>query len=340
MYIQLLEKLKNNKSLTRDESKKFIDSVFTGEIPSSVLTDFLMLLNKNGFGSEELTGFAISMREASSKVTFNKEVIDNCGTGGDGHGTFNISTTASLIASSIGVYVAKHGNKAVTSSSGSADILEASGININLTPEQVSLCLEKNNFGFMYAPLHHLSMRHVAESRKTISPDKTIFNLLGPLTNPAGAKKQLIGVYSKKLMPMMAETLVNLGVEKAMIVHSNDGLDEISIFDETYITEINEGTIESYTLNPRDYFNSSYKMSDIKVTNTKESLEMLYKVIDNESGAARDISLINSAALLYISGKSNTIADALNLCEDAIKSKKVYNKLKDLIKYTNSFKHA
>jgi len=340
LYIELLEKLKNNESLTRGESKRFIDSVFTGKIPSSVLTEFLMLLNKNGFGSEELTGFAISMREASNKVAFNREVIDNCGTGGDGYGTFNISTTASLIAASVGVYVAKHGNKAVTSSSGSADILEASGININLSPEQVSLCLEKNNFGFMYAPLHHLSMKHVAESRKTISPDKTIFNLLGPLTNPAGARKQLIGVYSKKLMPMMAETLVNLDVEKAMIVHSNDGLDEISIFDETNITEINGEKINNYTLDPKDYFDSDYKMSEIIVSNTEESLDVLNKVIDNEPGAARDISLINAAALIYISGKSNTIADALNLCKDALETKKVYNKLKNLIKYTNSFKDA
>ena len=254
MHKELLQKLKNNNRLTINESKNFIDSVFMGNIPTETLTEVLLMLNKNGFSSEELTGFALSMREASNKVVFNKEVVDNCGTGGDGHGTFNISTIASLIACSTGVYVAKHGNKAVTSSSGSADILESVGININLTPKQVALCLEKYNFGFMFAPLHHLSMRHVAESRKSIAPDKTIFNLLGPLTNPANAKKQLIGVYSKDLMEIIADTLINLDIERAMIVHSNDGLDEISIFDTTDIIEINGSSITKYTLNPDDYF--------------------------------------------------------------------------------------
>ena len=165
MYLDLVEKLKNNISLTRDEAKQFVDSVFGGTIPSQVITEILLLLNKNGFGSEELTGFALSMREASSKVQFNKSVIDNCGTGGDGHGTFNISTTASLIASSVGAHVAKHGNKAVTSSSGSADILQALGININLSPEEVSICLDKYKFGFMLATLHHSSKKHDAASR-------------------------------------------------------------------------------------------------------------------------------------------------------------------------------
>ncbi len=340
MYTELVEKLKNNHSLTKNESKSFIDSVFTGNIPSELLTEVLLLLNKKGFNSEELTGFALSMREVSSKVKFNKEVIDNCGTGGDGYGTFNISTTASLIACTTGVHVAKHGNKAVTSSSGSADLLQAAGININLSPEQVSLCLENHNFGFMFAPLHHLSMKHVAESRKAIAPDKTIFNLLGPLTNPASAKKQLIGVYSKDLMHMIAETLINLGIERAMIVHSNDGLDEISVFDSTNILEINGKTILEYNLDPNDYFSCNYSMTDIIVDNKDESLNFLYSVINNDNGPAKDISLLNAAALLYISGKSKTIADAIKLCEDAIKSGKVSDKLKDLIKYTNTLKHA
>ena len=340
MHKELLKKLKNNNKLTINESKNFIDSVFTGNIPAETLTEVLLMLNKNGFSSEELTGFALSMREASNKVSFNKEVIDNCGTGGDGQSTFNISTIASLIACSTGVYVAKHGNKAVTSSSGSADILESVGININLTPQQVALCLEKYNFGFMFAPLHHSSMRHVAESRKAIAPDKTIFNLLGPLTNPANAKKQLIGVYSKDLMGIIAETLVNLGIERAMIVHSNDGLDEISIFETTDIIEINGSSITKYTLNPDDYLKGNYSMSDIIVNNKEESLNFLDSIINNSNGAARNIALINAAALLFISGKSKNIAEGIKLCEDALKSMRVFNKVKDLIKYTNTFKNA
>ncbi len=340
MHKELLQKLKNNNRLTTPESKNFIDSVFMGNIPAETLTEVLLILNKNGFSSEELTGFALSMREASNKVVFNKEVVDNCGTGGDGHGTFNISTIASLIACSTGVYVAKHGNKAVTSSSGSADILESVGININLTPQQVALCLEKYNFGFMFAPLHHLSMRHVAESRKSIAPDKTIFNLLGPLTNPANAKKQLIGVYSKDLMEIMADTLVNLDIERAMIVHSNDGLDEISIFDTTDIIEINGSSITKYTLNPDDYFKGNYSMSDIIVNNKEESLSFLDSIINNSNSAAKNIALINAAALLFISGKSKNIEEGIKLCEDSLKSMRVFNKVRDLIKYTNTFKNA
>jgi len=192
----------------------------------------------------------------------------------------------------------------------------------------------------MFAPLHHSSMKHVAASRKEIAPEKTIFNLLGPLTNPANAKKQLLGVYSKDLMSMIAETLVNLGTERAMIVHSNDGLDELSIFDITNVIEINEGDMKKYTVDPKDYFVNEYSMSDIIVNNTAESLDVLNSVISNEPGAARDIALLNAAALIYISGIASTIADGIKLCENALESKKVYNKIKNLITYTNTFNNA
>ena len=340
MFSDLFEKLKNNNNLSRDESKEFIDSVFTGSIPSKVLTEFLLLLNNKGFDSNELTGCALSMREASRKVIFNDEVIDNCGTGGDGLGTFNISTTASLVASSAGVRVAKHGNKAVTSSSGSADILHAAGININLSPKEVSLCLEKFNFGFMFAPLHHMSMKHVADSRKAIAPEKTIFNLLGPLTNPANAKKQLLGVYSKDLMLTMAETLVNLGTEKAMIVHSNDGLDEISIFNTTNVIEVNGSDIKEYTIDPEEYFNCCYSLSDIIVSDVTESLNVMKSVLNNETGPAKDIALINAGALMYISGKSVNLSEGIKICDDVIKSKDSIYQLEKLIKYTKTFKNA
>ena len=192
----------------------------------------------------------------------------------------------------------------------------------------------------MFAPLHHSSMKHVAASRKEIAPEKTIFNLLGPLTNPANAKKQLLGVYSKDLMSMIAETLVNLGTERAMIVHSNDGLDELSIFDITNVIEINEGDMKKYTVDPKDYFVNEYSMSDIIVNDTAESLDVLNSVISNEPGAARDIALLNAAALIYISGIASTIADGIKLCENALESKKVYNKIKNLITYTNTFNNA
>ena len=341
MYIDLFNKLKNNNSLSRDESKEFIDSVFTGTIPSQVLTEFLLLLNKNGFGSNELTGFALSMREASNKVIFDREVIDNCGTGGDGHGTFNISTTASLIASSAGVYVAKHGNKAVTSSSGSADILQAAGININLSPDEVSLCLEKYNFGFMFAPLHHLSMKHVAESRKTIAPDKTIFNILGPLTNPANAKKQLLGVYSKDLMLTIAETLVNLGTEKAMIVHSKDGLDEISSVDKTFVAELENNKIKEYEIDPKDFDIYHEDLNDLQVDSPSQSLELIKTTLQNEGfKSGEDITSLNSAAVIYVSDLETSFEKAFEIAIDVIKSGSGLDKLKELATFSNNFNES
>ena len=333
----LIEKLRNKEKLTRDECSSFIDQVFQGSVDNKILTEVLILLNKNGFSSEELTGFAKSMRLVSKKVVTRNNVVDNCGTGGDGLKTFNISTTASLIASCSGACVAKHGNKAITSSSGSADLLKIAGINLNLTPEQVSICLEQFNFGFMFAPLHHSSMKYVAESRKTIAPDKTIFNLLGPLTNPASARRQLIGVYSKDLMRPMAETLINLGTDKAMIVHSHDGLDEISIYDKTYVLEIDNGDIKSYDIEPRRYFNTKSTIKDITVNDAVSSLKMMMDVLNNIKGPAKDICLINAAALVYISGNSDSIEEAIKLCDESIKSRSVYRKLQNLVKITNSF---
>jgi len=332
-----LEKLRNNIRLTEEESKKFISSVFDGEVTSDFLTEVLLLLNKNGFGSQELTGFARSMRDVSRKVISEHNVVDNCGTGGDGIGTFNISTTASLIAASAGAYVAKHGNKAITSNSGSADVLEAAGVNITLTPDQVSTCIDQINFGFMFAPLHHEAMRHVATSRKSIAPDKTIFNLLGPLTNPAGSNIQLIGVYSKDIMQIVAETVINLGIKRAMIVHSYDGLDEISIFEKTHVLEIIGPSIKQYNINPNDYFENKDKINDIIVSSAKDSLELMNLVFDNIDGPMTKISLINAAALVYLSGIEDNMGDALKCCKEVLASKKVKQRFSDLIELTKNF---
>lgn len=338
MHQSLINKLKSKKNLSQGEAKEFIDSVLQGNIDTNILTEFLRLLNEKGFCAKELTGFAEAMREVSNKVNYNGNLVDNCGTGGDGLKTFNISTTASLIASCSGISVAKHGNKAITSNSGSADILEASGINIKLTPEQVSICLEKLNFGFMFAPLHHSSMKHVADSRRTIAPDKTIFNLLGPLTNPANAKRQLIGVYDKSLMEVVAETLINLGTERAMIIHSYDGMDEISIFNKTHTIEVNNSKIMRYVIDPSDYFLCKSTISSIIANNAEQSLEMMLSVFKNDDSSARMISLINAAALVYISGEAKSIDEGIKVCTQALESNSVNEKLDKLIELTNSFK--
>ena len=217
---EIVNILERGQQPSRSECSFFVNQVFSGGVDKDVITKILRLFNDVGFNAVQLSGFAESMRQASKKVICKKNIVDNCGTGGDAMHTFNISTTASLIASCCEISVAKHGNKSITSNSGSADLLSGVGIKIDLSPEAVSNCIEKLNFGFMFAPLHHSSMRYVAESRKEIAPEKTIFNLLGPLTNPAGAKKQLIGVYDSKYMKVIAETLSNLGTERAKIVHS------------------------------------------------------------------------------------------------------------------------
>ena len=336
--INILEK---GESPTRSDCAFFVNKVFSGDVNKSIITKILKLFNKVGYSSEQLSGFAESMRKASKRVECKKQVVDNCGTGGDAMQTFNISTTASLIASCCKVGVAKHGNKSITSKSGSADLLLGAGVKINIPPDSVSDCIEKLNFGFMFAPLHHSSMRYVADSRKEIAPEKTIFNLLGPLTNPAGAKRQLIGVYDARYMDIIAETLSNLGSSHAKIVHSNDGLDEVSLFDATAVTELINGKINSYDFEPSDYFNiSQSRIQDIRVSSIDESLSMFYSVINNEESPARDISILNSAFLLSIAFDDISISDSIKLCKKALSESLVKDKLDNLITLTQSYRDA
>ncbi|MEC9206246.1 MAG: anthranilate phosphoribosyltransferase [Pseudomonadota bacterium] len=332
--VSIINKLENKTDLDRNEIKEFMTSVFNGDVQEDELTNVLILLNNKGITSDELTGCAQSMRQVSKKVSTKYQTIDNCGTGGDGIGTFNISTASSFIAASCGVHIAKHGNKAITSSSGSADLLMEAGANIDLLPEQISKCIDKINFGFMFAPLHHQAMKHVVGSRKKIAPKKTIFNLLGPLTNPAESKIQLIGVYSKEKIELVAESLKNLGTNRAMIVHSEDGLDEISIFSKTHVAEIKDSNINYYTIDPNDYFSNEGSLQDLIVKETRDSLSMVCSVFDNKEGPALNICLINAAALLYLSGKESTLKQAIKVCKESIIKGKVKQKFLDYIEFT------
>ena len=338
---KIVDILESGQQPSRSECSFFVNKVFSGGVDKDVITKILRLFNNVGFDAPQLSGFAESMRKASKKVICKKNIVDNCGTGGDAMHTFNISTTASLIASCCEVSVAKHGNKSITSNSGSADLLSGVGIKINLSPEAVSNCIEKLNFGFMFAPLHHSSMRYVAESRKEIAPEKTIFNLLGPLTNPAGAKKQLIGVYDSKYMKVVAKTLSNLGTERAKIVHSNDGLDEVSLFDLTSITSLTNHKIEYYDFDPSDHFDiSRSKIDDIRVSSIDESVNMFRGVVNNEPGPARDISILNSAFLLSIAYDDISISEGIKLCRKALDKSLVRDKLEELITLTQSYEDA
>jgi anthranilate phosphoribosyltransferase len=252
-FQKILDNLKNSQDLSSDEAFIVSEKMFEGSLSDNQIKDILLLLNKKNICSNELIGFARAMRKISTKVEINDKVIDSCGTGGDGLNTFNISTCASFIAAACGVKVAKHGNKAITSSSGSADLLHDAGAKIDLAPEHVSKCIEHMNFGFMFAPLHHQAMKNVANTRKSIAPAKTIFNMLGPITNPANAKIQLIGVYNNEVMHLIANALLELGTSRALIVNSRDGMDEASIYTETDVLEIKNNSIDSYSIDPKDF---------------------------------------------------------------------------------------
>ena len=335
---EIIDKLNNKLALTSEECTKLCNLILDNKISKNDLVDILTKLNKNGFGSDELSGFARSMRNFSVKVETTHMVVDNCGTGGDGSSSFNISTASSLLASCCGVRVAKHGNKSITSKSGSADVLSELGININLNSISLSRSLEENNFAFMFAPLHHMAMKYVAEARKMIAPEKTIFNLLGPLTNPAGATRQMIGVYSQNIMRDIAESLIKLGTQKALVVHSDDGLDEVSLFKKTKILAIENNDIEEKYFNPMKYFNySDFTIKDLQAHSPKESAEIILAIARNEKkDIFRHIVSINSAFILLLADITKDFESALKICEDKIDDGAMLEKINQLRDFTNT----
>jgi anthranilate phosphoribosyltransferase len=250
-FKEIISSLNNKNDLSKDEAFFISESMFKGTLSDSEIKNVLVALNTKGICTDEIVGFAKAMRKISTKVVTDEKVIDCCGTGGDGINTFNISTCSAFISAASGVKVAKHGNKAITSNSGSADVLHDAGAKLDLSPEKVSQCINEVNFGFMFAPLHHQAMKNVAASRKEIAPNKTIFNMLGPITNPANAQIQLIGVFGKSAMHLVADSLMELGTSRAIILNSRDGMDEASIYAETDIIEIKDDVKTQYTINPK-----------------------------------------------------------------------------------------
>jgi anthranilate phosphoribosyltransferase len=326
--------LKKGKDLSVDEACFVSEKMFEGSLDDNQIKEILLMLNKKKICSQELIGFATAMRKISTKVDVNDKVIDSCGTGGDGIGTFNISTCASFIAAACDVKVAKHGNKAITSSSGSADLLHDAGAKIDLEPEQVSKCISHINFGFMFAPLHHAAMKNVANSRKSLAPEKTIFNMLGPITNPANAKIQLIGTYNNDAMNLIASALLELGTTRALIINSRDGLDEASIYDITDVLEIKNNNITSYTIDPTKYDLAGDDIDTIKTNNERSSLDIIYSVINNIDSDSRKISILN-AALLVMLYKEIDLKDAITQCKDSLENYLVRDKFNQYIDFTN-----
>lgn len=277
-----------------------------GKVPDSQIASLITILRFRGETVEEMTGFVKAMKENMTQLEGFENAVDTCGTGGDGASTFNISTASAIVASSLGVKVAKHGNRAVSSRSGSADVLECLNIPIQTTPEEARRSLEETNMSFLFAPLYHSSMKHVAKARKEVG-FRTIFNLLGPLANPANTKRQVLGVSSLEHAEKMAETLKHFRSEHVLLVSGRDGLDEISISDETDVVELKDGNITKYTISPEQFGMNRGKLEEIQVSDAKESAKMIEEVLKNKGNeSVKNIVALNSAAALYVAGKAKT----------------------------------
>jgi anthranilate phosphoribosyltransferase len=335
-----LATLLEGKPLTRTEAQEVMGTIMDGEATPAQIGALLSLLRVKGETAEEVAGFAEGMRNRVQRVpTLQEGLLDTCGTGGDGQHTFNISTTAALVAASGGVRVAKHGNRAMSSKSGSADVLEALGVHIDLGREQAAECLREAGLCFMFAQVYHPSMRHAAAPRKELG-FRTVFNLLGPLTNPAGADRQLLGVYDRSKTELMAHVLRKLGTARALVVGSHDGLDEISLSSPTRVTELKDGMLRTYDITPDDLGLRPCEIADIAGGDAAENAEKVRYVLSGEKGPYRDIVLANAGACFYVSGLSGTLQEGVKRAADAIDSGAAQRKLEQLVKTTEALKHV
>ena len=335
MIVGLIEKLVQKENLTFDESKSAMTLIMEGEATPSQFGSLITALRMKGETVDEVSGMASVMRSMSLHVQAEDDLIDTCGTGGDGFGTFNISTAAAFVAAGAGQKIAKHGNRAMSSKSGSADVLEALGVNIQLSPEQISNCIEETGFGFMFAQSFHPSMKYAAGPRREIGI-RTVFNLLGPLTNPAGAARQVIGVADSSVGELMAKALGRLGSDRALVVHGDDGLDEITISTSSTVWELEGGHVKKYQIKPQDFGLSVSSLDQIKADNAVESATLIRTVLAGESSAARDIVLLNVGASLFVAGMSNKFDECISIGADAIDSGKAMKSLDEHIKLSNS----
>jgi len=334
---QAIQRVLDNQDLNIDEMNQVMRIIMTGEATPAQIGGFLIGLRMKGETVDEIAAAATVMRELASGVKVSGDnIVDIVGTGGDGSNTFNISTACTFVVAAAGGTVAKHGNRSVSSKSGSADLLEAAGVNLNLTPEQVAECIEKVGVGFMFAPLHHSAMKHAIGPRKEMAV-RTIFNILGPLTNPAGAPNQLLGVFSDDLVEPLAEVLNKLGSNHVLVVHSKDGMDEISIGANTRVSELKNGKIETYTITPEQFGFVSTDISTLAVNSAEESLTVINNVLDNIAGAARDIVVLNSGAAIYAANLVDSLEEGIKKADEVITSGAAKQKLTSLVELSNSF---
>ncbi|MGE5628044.1 MAG: anthranilate phosphoribosyltransferase [Solirubrobacterales bacterium] len=334
MLQEAIKKVVINKDLTEDEAYEAMNEIMMGKGTEAQIGAFLVALRMKGEKIDEITGCARAMRDNAVRVKLNsKFVIDTCGTGGDGGKTFNISTAVAIIAAAAGIKVAKHGNRAVSSQSGSADVLSELGFNIELEAEAAAKCIDEKGMAFLFAQKYHHAMKNVAGTRKALEI-RTIFNILGPLTNPGFVKGQILGVYNKNLTNTMARVLLNLGSEKALVVSGDDGLDEITTTSLTHVSEVKDGKVVDYTINPMDFGINLASPEEIKGGSAKENSEIILDILKGTRGPKRDVVLLNSGAALYVGNKASSIKEGIRLSEELIDSGKAYEKLKELVNFS------
>ena len=332
---EALHRIIAHQNLKHDEMVSLMRQIMQGEISPVLMAGIIIGLRVKNETIEEIAAAAKVMRELAMSVEVPEQthLVDTCGTGGDAAHTFNISTASAFVAAAAGARVAKHGGRSVSSKSGSADVLEALGVNLNQTPQQVARSIQDIGVGFMFAPHYHAAMKHAAPVRRELGI-KTLFNILGPLTNPAHAKRQVLGVFNAELVETLAHVLQQLGSQHVLIVHGKDGLDEISISGETHVGELKNGKVTTYTIRPEDFHLKTAAIEAIQVTDSEQAKEMLMSVLQNIPGPARDIVLLNAGAAIYAAGLAGTLDDGVNAAREAIENGAALKKLQQLVEFT------
>ncbi|HTZ96448.1 MAG TPA: anthranilate phosphoribosyltransferase [Terriglobales bacterium] len=348
MITDILHRLVNHRqSLSREEARGVMAEILAGKCTDAQIAALLVALSMKGETVEEIVGFAEAIRAEATSLRIHEDstvdvsgterdaLVDTCGTGGDASGTFNISTATAIVAAGVGVRVAKHGNRSVTSKCGSADVMEALGIRIDLPPAQIAACLEKVGLAFLFAPAMHSAMKYVQPARRELRL-RTVFNLLGPLTNPAHASAQVVGVYSVDLVEKLAEALSMLGLKRAMVVHGLDGLDEITITGATRLAEVRDGKVKTYEVTPEEFGMSRGSLQDISGGDAEENAAIIREILAGKKSARRDVVLLNAAAALVTAGRAEHLTEAVPLAAKAIDSGMAAEKLAALVKFTNA----
>ena len=334
MIREAIVSLSKKQDLTYETAEAVMNEIMTGEATPVQMSAYLTALSLKGETTDEITASAFGMRSHCVRLLHDVDALEIVGTGGDHANTFNISTTAAIITAAAGVPVAKHGNRAASSRCGAADVLEALGVNINIPPEKSAGLLKDIGICFMFAQNYHIAMKYVAPIRRELGI-RTVFNLIGPLTNPAGAKMELMGVYDRELVESLGRVLCNLGVKSAMVVHSEDGLDEISLSAPTFVCEVKDGWARSYTITPEQFGFERCQKEDLQGGTPSENAGILQALLCGEKGAKRDAAVLNAAAAMFITGRYESIEAAVKIANDVIDSGKAMRKLDDFIRYSN-----